>query len=234
MRIAELSADLAYRSLHFPELMAGDDTAGLQLGLFNDDSPIGAKWIPRKVVYSESPRTPSDACCDDDIAPGAIRDIDRPISDFPHFWGINYGVLSKRAFKALGELIAPHVEFLTLLGAGGEFFAFKVLTFRDALNKAESVIEWYAQLRKDAGKPRVARAIKKHAFDTERVEGTPIFRIPEMPLEHNVFVTDEFIDRVQRCELRGFAFKLVWPPIDESSQRQAFLERRAKRKRSAN
>jgi hypothetical protein len=127
--------------------------------------------------------------------------------------------------------MAPHVEFLPLLSTEDDFTAFKVLTFIDALDESGSVIEWYPRLKKDAGKPRVARAIKECALRSDRLDGAVSFRIPQMPICHDVFVTDTFKRLVADHHLTGFEMKAVWPPPDTSAERAKYLEKRAAKKR---
>lgn len=230
MRVAKLSADHKFRSIHLPEVIAGDDTAGLDLQLFSGHQAIGDAWHPRGVVYlKEIPQSNSEYC---DSATDELSnqwDASCPIGDFPHFWAINFGVLTERAIEALHDLINPYVEFLPLHSDVGHFTAFKVLHFVDALNRNESMIEWFPQLKKDVGRPRVVRQIKKFVFHENRLENEVIFRIPELPFGTEVFVTDRFMDVITEHRLKGFQFLHVWPQIDE---RDYYAQKRlAKRSR---
>lgn len=215
--------------------MSGKDDSEVELidtEPFDSDRPIGSQWIPREVIYFAESESPPEDCCEAEAEadPEEPRESTKPIGDFPHFWGINFGVLTRRSYDILHELIAPHVEFLPLDSKEGDFIAFKVLRFVDALDSKESVIEWFPQLKKDVGKPRIAHTIKRHAFREELLTNEVIFRIPQMPFYSRVFVTEAFIDCVNTNGLEGFQFWDVWPPTDPSIERQRYLAKRQRKK----
>ena len=230
MHVATLSADVTYRSLHLPEVMAGDDSAGIDYELFRGETPIGSDWVAREVVYLDDSQQPTAECCEASLV--AERDIEfevkKPVGDFPHFWGINFGVLTDKSFEVLHTLISPYVEFLPLTSTHGRFTAFKVLRFVDALDRQQSDIEWYPQLKKDVGKPRIARQIKNLVFHDERLADEVIFQLPEMPLGTEIFVTEPFMRTVEQYHLKGFQFTQVWPPLDD---RDKFMRKRLKRRK---
>ena len=227
MPVAQLSADFSYRSLFLADVLAGDDNAGAEWELFSYDTPIGDNWVPLEVVYCGETGGPTGRGPEFYSTPGELPEHERPIGDFPHLWGVGCGVLAKPALDALRDLLAPYVEFLPLVSKEGEFTAFKVLRFADALDRDKSKIDWFPQLKKDTGKPRVAREVRRYAFVESRLRDEVIFRLPEMPLSGPVFVTERFMSVVRTHSLRGFKFTHVWPPVDE---RQKFLQKRLRKR----
>lgn len=223
MRVFELSTDLDYRCLHLLEVIAGDDdSAWIDTNRFTGGDPIGSKWIPRKVVYFEESGQACEGECEGTLSPEDLSRLaggSKGFGDFPHFWGMGFGVFTQRSFEALHELIRPFVEFLPLLGSGSQFTAFKVLHFVDALDRDKSKIEWYPQLKKDIGKPRHVERIKRYTLIEDRLVDEVIFRIPEQPRGvAPVFVTERFVDAVKQHELTGFKFTQVWPFVDPREQ----------------
>lgn len=113
MHVAKLSADFNYRSLHLPEVMAGDDSAGIDYDFFARVGPVGNDWVAREAVYCDETRQPRTDCCDAGLTPPERADLSEakePVGDFPHFWGINFGVLTERSFEVLHDLISPYVD----------------------------------------------------------------------------------------------------------------------------
>ena len=228
MHVAKLAADFTYRSLHLPEVMAGDDSAGIDYGCFARAGPVGSDWVAREVVYFDETRHPRANCCEASLTLPEQADLSeakKPVGDYPHFWGINSGVLAERSLAVLHDLISPYVEFLPLTSPHGRFTAFKVLRFVDALDRHQSKIEWQPQLAKDVGKPRMARQIQKFVFHDDRIAEEVIFQLPEMPLGTDVFVTERFMRTVEQSQLSGFRFQQVWPPLDD---REKFIRKRLK------
>lgn len=229
MHVAKLSADFNYRSLHLPEVMAGNDSAGIDYEVFARVEPVGNDWVAREVIYVDEMRQARTECCDAGLTPSERVDLSeakKPVGDFPHFWGINFGVLTERSFEVLHDLISPYVEFLPLTSTHGHFTAFKVLRFVDALDRQQSNIEWQPQLNKDVGKPRIARQIKKFVFHDNCLSQEVIFQLPEMPLSTEIFVTERFMRAVEQHHLMGFQFQQVWPSLDD---REKFMRKRLKR-----
>jgi hypothetical protein len=50
--------------------------------------------------------------------------------------------------------------------------------------------------------------IVKHVFRSEAVAGATIFTLPN--LRTATFVTDAFVEGVQRAGLKGFDFRMLW------------------------
>lgn len=225
MHVYELAVDSAYRSLDFA---TDGEPLRIDHNLFAEPGPIGDRWVIREVTDYDDSDELEDDCCEADLAPYEREqpDLERKMGDFPHFWGGGMGLLSQRAYAALHDLLQNSVEFLPLTSKWGNFYALKVHRIVDALNVSESKIEWDAQLKRDAGKPRIAHRILKHAFHEDRLAEETIFQIPQKPFHLYFYVTDRFVRVVEEQKLEGFKFTQVWPPIDE---RAHFLERRRKK-----
>ena len=52
-------------------------------------------------------------------------------------------------------------------------------------------------------------AIREYCFRPAVIGEASVFKISELPKAH-VFVTDPFVERVERGALRGFDFRLLW------------------------
>ncbi len=230
MTIAELRHDYAYRSLMVAESTETDHEYlyGTLPRLFTYDTPIGANWRPLHVAYAITEPCSDPESCEYGLPPAEPPEEDLPCGDFPSLGCIL--VFTKRAFDVLHSLISPFVEFLPLQSNEGEFVAFKVLRFVDALDCNKSDIEWFPRLKSDPpDEPRVARQIRKYVFHDAKVANEIIFRLPQSPLSNGkVFVTERFIQTVRDYGLKGFRFTQVWPPID---LRQKFLEKRLRKRR---
>ena len=209
MTVFRMRSDIEnYRSLTFRELVEGVpfDVSSTD-ELFYDACSIEATWKPRRVVYWNE---------------------DVPEGDFPSFEPML--VFTRQALDALRDLLDPNGEFLPLESHVREFHAYKVLRFVDGLDLEQSVIDWWPQLKKDAGKPRVVRDVKRFVFHDSAIADATIFKVPQMSMSH-VFVTDSFVQRVNDARLTGFLFHQLWPPPDPSLERQRFLDKRKRRGR---
>lgn len=179
-----------FKTLRLADVVADGD-AGTQdfASLFHDDKPLSATWASPPVVYLEK---------------------NKPAGDFPYFWGANCPVFTPRSLRALRDLIAPFGEFLPLSSKDGEFTAFKVLHFLDALDLEHSDIKWVPQPRRELGLPKLVEKIRRFVFHEAKLEGEVIFRIPQLPLGQ-VFVTDVFAKHLRKSGLKGFSLNQVWP-----------------------
>jgi hypothetical protein len=150
--------------------------------------PIGSSWrsLAVKVLRDQSHR-------------------DRPPSDFPSFGGV-VPVFSQHAVEALYDLLQRNGEILPLICQEGVYFAFNVTRLVDALDMNASEFKYF----KSTG--RIMRIVR-HEFDAEKLGAESIFKIPQVP-EGYVFVTDEFVRRVQEAGLVGFDFRRVWSGPD--------------------
>lgn len=122
----------------------------------------------------------------------------RLTSDFPHLTA-SLPAVSERAAEVLRPLIADHVEFLPLICPDGTYYALNVITEVDALDEEHSdlVHDKYGNLAK----------IRRYQFVPDKCQGIPVFRIPQDVIP---FVTAPFVEAVEKAELTGFRFVLVW------------------------
>ncbi len=116
----------------------------------------------------------------------------RFFNDYPTVGSIP--AFSLRAVIALRDLLEPNGQLLPI--AGGNYFAYNLLTIADALDR-------------DASEGIAAFEISRFEFRPNLVESLVIFRIPEKP--YLTFVTDIFVNRVAQADLKGFDFQLAWP-----------------------
>lgn len=230
MRIAKLQSDGRYQGLVLNEA-AGNPPMPIESTSFHSPESIRVLWQPVAVTYFNDEKLDlSDTQDTGNCSQPGTREPLR--GDFPHFWSLNHGVLTQRSYDKLHNLLEPFVEFLPLSGPEEEaFFAFKVLRFVDALDETNSEIEWFPQLKRDFGKPRMARRIKKHAFREEILDKELLFRIPQMPTHNHVFVTSRFIDAVCGNSLIGFNFLEVWPIPAVSNEHMRYVAKRLRRTR---
>jgi hypothetical protein len=111
---------------------------------------------------------------------------------------------SERAVEKLRPLLAPNGELLPLKSkTKTRFFLYNILTISDALDRKRSKSDSWLD------PPTRAISIDYFEFHRNRLEGLSIFRIREYPV--GVFVTNEFMDRVNFFGLKGFSFTKVWP-----------------------
>jgi len=121
------------------------------------------------------------------------------LSDAP---GFTIPVLSKKAVKCLKPLIRENVEILPLKFEEGKYFAVNIITVLDAIDYEKSKYKTFSD------KKRIM-VFEKYAFIEEKVANIPIFKIVDKPIKSR-FVSDEFKRIVEKNNLRGFKFILVW------------------------
>lgn len=110
-------------------------------------------------------------------------------------------VFTKRAADALGTLLTSNGELLPLGSPVGEYYAFNVTNIIDALNVERSDVKRF-------GSGKIMR-VNKYEFFREKVVGEVIFKIPQLRRSH-IFVTDVFLNAVQKMDLHGIVLKEVW------------------------
>lgn len=121
-------------------------------------------------------------------------------TDYPCI-GLEAPAFSLRAFTRLAHLLEPAGEVLPLECKEGRFVGFRPSIFSDALCEEKSEIVWLDQ---DRG---IADEINRFEFYPERVRDLVIFRLPIDIF--GVYVTEPFVECVEREKLRGFVFKEV-------------------------
>ncbi len=122
-----------------------------------------------------------------------------PPSDFPRLVAAIL-VFSPRAVNILRGMLEENGEILPLSCNEGEYYAFNVTTFVDALDESNSEVKRF----KDGGIMRVLR----YVFFPDKLRGASIFKIPQFPRQ--VFVTDKFRKVVIDNKLLGFEFVDLW------------------------
>lgn len=125
---------------------------------------------------------------------------DFPPSDYPEI-GV-MPVFSCRAVEALREVLNDNGKLLPLVfeGKTNAYYAWKPTRIADVLNEAESEVK-----RFKSGK---VMNVISYEFEPEKIDGLTIFKIPQQ--RGRLYVTDEFIQRVEEAGLTGFSFKLLW------------------------
>ncbi len=125
-----------------------------------------------------------------------------PYQDFP---GIDMVLpaFSRRACDVLKDFLEPNGELLPLDSKIGEYYFYNVTTVVDALDLAKSKCDFWCD------PPTTAVEIDYFAFHEERLFGTSIFRIVELPIY--TIVTKAFVNRVHDGGLHGFQFDKIWP-----------------------
>lgn len=126
----------------------------------------------------------------------------RKYNDFPCV-DLTIPAFSDRAVEALGEFLTSAGELLPLDSDVGRYFAFHIRTVIDALDVSRSDIVWFSST------PKRVLDINRFEFHPEALERSSVFTIPETP--NRIFVTDEFIKRVDDSRLRGFDCPKLWP-----------------------
>lgn len=110
-------------------------------------------------------------------------------------------VFNSRAVRVLADLLEAGGELLPITCEGEDYFLFNVTLLVDALDEARCEIE-----RFDDGR---IMDIESHFFVEKKLTGAVVFKLPQDPLG-GVYVTDVFVERVKRNNLKGFKFRHVW------------------------
>lgn len=127
----------------------------------------------------------------------AINGEERTYSDFP-WLGEHAPILRKPAVDALTQVLLQYGQLLPMQGE--EVWLFNATTVIDALDTERSQIAYF-----DDGS---ILAIERHAFKTDVIGEAEIFKLPMRASP--VYVTDVFVDRVRKANLRGVTFIEVW------------------------
>jgi hypothetical protein len=107
------------------------------------------------------------------------------------------------------ERVAPHIEkygeFLPLKSSKGNFCAFHVTHFVDALDERASNILYATD------EPGYVLMIHKHVFRPEKLTGDWMFKLPQSDGRGAIYVTDPFVNFIRASGLKGIDFRRVWP-----------------------
>ncbi|GAB5403268.1 MAG: hypothetical protein Aurels2KO_14990 [Aureliella sp.] len=127
---------------------------------------------------------------------GAVRSF----NDYPCH-SLSEPAFSHRAVNALKDVLVQDGELLPVQHKVGRFYIYNLRTVAEGLLKATTKYERFPN-------GDVLR-IKWFDFYKRKLQGKTIFRLAERPFE--VYVTDEFKERVEAAALNGFHFIKVWP-----------------------
>lgn len=129
-----------------------------------------------------------------------VHGAELPQGDYPSS-GTQIPIFSHKAKDCLGDMLAPHGEFLPLIAKAGEYYAFNITTVIDALDEERSEVKRFRD-------GQVMRIVT-YQFHVEKLMTAPIFKLRQDPLE-DPLVTDEFVRRAHECGLTGMGFTHVW------------------------
>lgn len=116
--------------------------------------------------------------------------------------GFTRFILSKKALDCLQPLIMNNMEALPLLFDEGEFFLVNVTTVINGIDYEKAVYKTFRDGKK-------IMLFEKYAFIPSKVIGISLFKIIDEPLRFP-FVSDEFKNKVEENDLKGFKFELAW------------------------
>ena len=111
-------------------------------------------------------------------------------------------VFSQKAIEKLYDLIKDDVEILPLECDYGGFSLINVTTVLDAIDHENSEYEYIEGTKK-------IMYFKKYVFFEDVVKGHDIFTITDKK-GTCFFVSDRFVQTVERSKLKGFRFELAW------------------------
>jgi hypothetical protein len=166
---------------------------------------------------------------------------DAPPTDYTTLVGADVPIFSAQAVRALGDLLAAHGELLPLLPKAIGFQAFHVTTVLEGIDTQRTLVE-SSNVEKDAPVP----CDPDHGITFVQSEALPevigdaaVFALPHELRNGprhtwgDIFVSDEFVRRVEENDLQGFVFEPVWPreavEAYRVEQARALAEREAKR-----
>jgi hypothetical protein len=149
-----------------------------------DSKPLRSRWQPISVEL---------------VAPDQRHPPPKP-ADFP-WLGSHALVMKPRAREALGEFLEGYGELLSLQCQDTQLWIFHCLTILDALDFHTTDLT-----RLPSG--GIMELISP-VFIPNVIEGKALFKIPQM-LRSQLFVTDEFVERVSATSLTGLEFRQLW------------------------
>ena len=166
--------------LRFRGVIPPEDQSFVDLAGRFDGTPIGEAWRPFDLEYD----------------PDSMH---LPLGDFPSIFLSHVPVFSVRAAEALEPVLRTNGEMFRLRCDNDEYVAFNVTSVVGALSNTAD-IHYFPSGR--------IMAVTRYVLERERLTSKGIFKLLEVPLL-DVFVDDEFLEIVQRSQLRGFTFKPV-------------------------
>jgi hypothetical protein len=163
------------------------DESGFDLLGELDDGPAGTLWSPLAAEWIE-----------DDLNAG------KPKSDFPTLG--TTPVFSQRAIDTLLDLLIENGEILPLEVEDGNYYVFNVTRELDAFDENRSDVVRFSTGR--------IMKVTRYAFHADKLHGPAIFKVPQV--RGTIFVTDPFVERVEKAGLTGFEFEKVWEGAPEA------------------
>lgn len=119
-------------------------------------------------------------------------------------------VFSKRAIDALGDMLVGRGDIVSVSCSDGEYFAFNVTSLLNAMDTKSSDIKYFPN-----GK---IMAVRSYVLHQSKIS-SPIFKLSQTPMRA-VFVTDDFVEVVERAQLVGFLFEQVRVTTDNGFERR--------------
>ncbi|WP_127580750.1 imm11 family protein [Paenibacillus koleovorans] len=115
-------------------------------------------------------------------------------------------ILSKDAVQVIQELIKDMAEILPLIHPDREYFVLNILNIIDCIDESKIQFTSYPT--------GTIKAYTKWEFKKEMVAGQHIFKatyhtVRDVPVDI-IFVSDEFVEKVEKSKLKGFYFTEVW------------------------
>ena len=159
------------------------------LDIWFDGTPQFQSWWARKMILCEN----------DD---GSVD----PVGDFALKLGVAVMLLENQAINKLKNFL-ENVEILPVDCNFGDYSAINILTVLDCLDYEHSEFGTI-DIPKPDGRPYIVY-ITKYAFRKEVIEGHKLFKIYDNP-RASMYASQEFVDEVNRLNLTGVSFDLIW------------------------
>ncbi|UQZ83688.1 hypothetical protein SK3146_02895 [Paenibacillus konkukensis] len=123
-------------------------------------------------------------------------------------------IFTENAVSALNDLMVGKVEILPYTHKTEKYFAINVVNVLNCVDFSKADCQKYTD--------GFVKSITKYAFYENMIMDETIFKIPEF-IATEVFVTDQFRDRVLEAKLTGFEFIEVWDS-SKSSEKETVIE----------
>ena len=137
-----------------------------------------------------------------DWTPLAVKSMERnlPFGDVTSLWHME--VVSPKVIEAVKDLTEGQAEYLPLLCINYEYYLVNVINLVDAIDYSKAKVEYFPNSNR-------VMMFEKFAFLEEKLKGNHIFK----PVERrgiNLYVSDEFRQRVIDSGATGARFDLIW------------------------
>lgn len=146
-----------------------------------DGKPFGKTWIPIEVYEYKEKRSSLGDCASYSYA---------------------VPIFSQRAVDVLHDTLKQNGEILPYTFKNGKYYAYNVTTVVDVLDKKQSKFKYFDS----SGR---VMSIERIVFIPEKLVGLEIFKIPDIR-KSDIYVTDSFVERVEKAKLTGFKFEKIW------------------------